>query len=116
MAATCAHFTLSTAAPQSVRAGQPANLKGFSAIATGATVNYLKLYWTAGIEPPVVGTTAPNFTVPFGSAVAGNGLTESYPDGMTGQGQLWVAVTSGTGLDTDTGAPAAPSVITLLLE
>ena len=115
MAAVLFHATLTTAAPLSVRAGQPANLKGYSLVNQGAANNYLKFYWTAGIEPPVVGTTVPNLTVAIPTG-AGLGVVQSWPDGVTGNGQLWIAATGGTGLDTDAGAPTTGVVVSLLLE
>jgi hypothetical protein len=117
MAAVCFHATLTTATPVPVRAGQTANLKGLAVVNVGVATNFLKLYWVNGVEPPVVGTTVPNLTVSlaFGAA-AGVGTLQSFPDGMTGNGQLWVAATGGTGLDTDAGAPSAAIVVSLLVE
>jgi hypothetical protein len=92
-----------------VRAGQTANLKGFS-VANVATVIYIKLYWTN--TTPVVGTTVPNMTI--GVAASAN-TTEGWPDGITGNGELWVAVTAAAA-DSDSGVAAAGAIVTLLVE
>jgi len=100
---------------QPVRAGQSANIKGY-AVANVATAIYIKLYWftenSASVEGPVVGTTVPNMTI--GIAASANDH-ESFPDGITGNGQLWVAVTAAAA-DTDSANAAAGAVVTLLVE
>jgi hypothetical protein len=92
-----------------VRAGQTANLKGFS-IVNVATPIFVKLFWSNSI--PVVGTTVPNLTI---GAVASVNPTQDWPDGITGNGELWVAVTAAAA-DSDVGVAAAGAVITLLVE
>lgn len=117
-------FKFTTAAStnlQQVRQGTGGNIKGFSATNASTTVMmYIKLYWftpTAAATAPVVGTTVPNLTIPVNPpAVAGGGVSQSWPDGVTGNGQLWVAVTAGTGLDTDVTAATVGSVVSLLVE
>jgi hypothetical protein len=115
MAGVPFHFTTAASTNiQPVRAGQTANFKGFSA-ANVATANWLKLYWytpTAAAQAPVVGTTVPNFTI--GLIVSGQ-QQASWPDGITGEGQLWVAVT-GAAADSDASNAAAGAVISLLVE
>jgi hypothetical protein len=99
---------------QKVRDGQTANLKGF-AVANVATAIYVKLYWFTPVgtgDGPTVGTTIPNMTL--GIAASANDH-ESFPDGITGNGQLWVAVTAAAA-DTDSANAAAGAVVTLLVE
>lgn len=100
---------------QPVRANQTANLKGLS-IANVATAIYVKLYWftetSASTEGPIVGTTVPNMTI--GVAASANTL-QSWPDGITGNGQLWVAVTAAAA-DSDNANAAAGAIVTLLVE
>lgn len=100
---------------QAVRAGQTGKIKGY-AVANVATAIYVKLYWftetSATVEGPVVGTTVPNMTL--GIAASANDH-ESWPDGITGNGQLWVAVTAAAA-DGDSANAAAGAVVTLLIE
>lgn len=109
------HFTTTASTNlQPVRAGQTANIKGFSA-ANVATANWLKFFWytpTAANQSPNLGTTVPNMTI--GLIVSGQ-QQASWPDGITGEGQLWVAVT-GAAADSDATVGAAGAVITLLVE
>lgn len=109
MAATTYHFTTGASTNlQNVRAGQVANLTGMS-VANVATAIYIKFYWTNGT--PVVGTTVPNLTV--GVAASANVLTPTPQ--VTGNGQLWVAVTAAAA-DGDSANAAAGAVVTLFLE
>jgi hypothetical protein len=111
MAAVPYHFTTAASTNlQAVRAGQSGNLKGYE-IVPPATAIFVKLYWTAG-APPTVGTTVPNLTI---GTVASTPKSQSYPDGITGNGQLWVAVTGAVG-DGDSSNATAAGVITLLVE
>ena len=107
--------TANTTNLQPVRAGQTANLKGIVAVGTAAYEIFVKLYWTN--TAPTVGTTVPNltFAVPALGTTTG-GLTASFPDGITGNGELWVAVTK-LAADTDTTVVVAgDGIITLLVE
>lgn len=110
------HFTTVGGAPAAfpVRAGQSGKLKGFAA-SNAAGVTSIKLYWwppSGAVEGPVVGTTVPNMTITLVASVNDH---ESWPDGITGNGQLWAAVT-GAPADNDTTAATAGAVITLLVE
>ncbi len=99
---------------QKVRDGQTANLKGF-AVANVATAIYIKLYWftpVSNADGPTVGTTIPNMTIGVGASANDH---EGWPDGITGNGQLWVAVTAAAA-DSDSGVAAAGAVVTLLVE
>lgn len=121
MASVPFHFTtLATTNLQQVRQGTGGNIKGFAATNASASVMmYIKLYWftpTLAVPLPVVGTTIPNLTIPVAPGIVGSGISQSWPDGITGNGQLWVAVTAGTGLDTDTTVATVGSVISLLVE
>ncbi len=112
-----APFKFTTAAStnlQQVRQGTGGNIKGFS-VANVATAIYIKLYWfipTTATPTPVVGTTVPNLTI--GIAASAN-VPQSFPDGITCNGQLWVAVT-GAAADSDSSNAAAGAVVTLLVE
>lgn len=97
-----------------VKAGQSANLKGLS-VANVATAIFIKFYWftpTTGAAGPTVGTTVPNLTV--GVAASANTL-QSWPDGITGNGQFWMAITAAAA-DSDSANAAAGAVVTLLVE
>jgi hypothetical protein len=99
---------------QPIRATMTANLKGFS-VANVATAIYIKLFWftpTASATGITVGTTVPNLTI--GVAASAN-VTQSFPDGVTGEGQLWVAVTAAAA-DSDSANAASGAVVTLLVE
>jgi len=99
---------------QQVRQGTGGNVKGY-VVANVATATYIKLFWftpTAAAPQPVVGTTLPNLTI--GVAASAN-VPQSFPDGITGNGQLWVCVT-GAAADSDSSNAAAGAVITLLVE
>lgn len=121
MTAATYHFTTTASTNlQMVRAGQSGNFKGYCATnASTAAPQFLKLYWytpTAAAPLPLVGTAIPGLTIslPFGT-VAGQGQAQSWPDGITGNGQLWAAVTAGAA-DSDNTNATAGSVITLLVE
>ena len=103
---------------QVVRAGQTANVKGIVAVNTAAYEIFVKCYWTGSTPTaPTVGTTVPalTFAVPALGTTSG-GLTVSFPDGITMNGQLYVAVTK-LAADTDTTATAAgDGIVTILVE
>ena len=94
---------------QAVRAGQVGNLTSIS-IANVATAIYVKLYWTN--TTPTVGTTVPAYTM--GAAASAN-VNLTYTSPLTGNGQLWVAVTAAAA-DGDSGNAASGAVVTLGLE
>lgn len=100
---------------QVVKAGQSANLKGIVAANAAAYAVFVKLYW--GNTAPTVGTTSPSLTfeVPALGTTTG-GLSASFPDGITNNGSLWMAVTK-LGTDADTTVVLAnDAVVTLLVE
>ena len=99
---------------QPVRAGQSANFKGIS-MANVATAMYVKLYWftpTSASTAPTVGTTVPNLTMGFAASV---NEKIDWGDGVTGNGQLWLAVTAAAA-DSDNAVAAAGAVVTILVE
>jgi len=121
MASVPYKFTLASSNNlQPVRAGQGGNLKGYSAVVIAAYPVFIKLYWfvpTAAAPTPVVGTTVPNMTIEVGVPSTGVGHNEqSWPDGVTGNGQLWVAVTKVATDADNTSTTAGDAVITLLVE
>lgn len=115
MASVPYHFTTTASTNlQPVRVTQNANLKGLS-VANVATAIYIKLYWfteTSSSAGPTVGTTVPNLTI---GVVASVNTLQSWPDGITGNGQLWVAVTGASG-DSDSTNAASGAIVTLLVE
>jgi hypothetical protein len=80
-----------------------------TAICTGSTVRYLKLYNKA--TAPTVGTDVPVLTIPIPAATAGAGFSITFPNGglsfATGIG---CALTTGSA-DNDTNAVAAGEII-----
>ena len=112
------HFTTAASTNlQPVRAGNTGAFKGIS-VANVATAMFLKLYWftpTSSSVSPTVGTTVPNLTIAIPANTLAFGPLQSWPDGITGEGQLWVAVT-GAAADSDTSSAAAGAVITLFVE
>jgi hypothetical protein len=115
MSANTYHFTTTASTNlQAVRAGQAGKIKGYS-VANVATAIYIKFYWftpTSTAIAPSVGTTVPNLTV--GVAASAN-VSQNFGDGITGNGQLWVAVTAAAA-DTDNANAAAGAIITVLVE
>ena len=109
---TAAVFKLTTAASTNLTKLKdgPANLKGFAFVNVAAAAIYVKFYWylpTGAVPAPVVGTTIPDLTikVPLAADATGS-IKESFPDGMSKAGNLWMAVTTGAA-DGDSGAVAA---------
>jgi len=91
-------------------ADQGGNVKGIIICGgTVATAIYIKFYWGA---QPTIGTTVPGVTI--GNAATTNAM-QTFPDGITGNGQLWVAVTGAQG-DSDSSNAAAGIQITVLVE
>lgn len=95
---------------------QNANLDGYVLTNTTGSAIFFKAYWyqpTSAAPLPVVGTTVPDLTV---TMAANATAAQSWPNGMTKAGELWIAVTNSVG-DTDATAVAANSgVITVLYE
>ncbi len=122
---TSVPYSFTTAATtnlQPIRAGQTANLKGWAVTNTAAYAIYLKFYWQPAsvTTPPVVGTTVPTMTITCPSPTATTGVSggtvQSFADGITGNGELWLWVTKNA-VSTDTTATAAgDGIITILVE
>lgn len=124
MTARAFKFTTANTTNLTLLSAQPAVFKGGSFLNTTANEYFIKLYWftpTASAEAPTVGTTIPNMTImvpPFVEAVFGlpGCVTPSYPEGVTGNGKLYCAVTA-VAADSDTTAVAAgQGILTFLLE
>lgn len=106
---TAAVFKLNTAATTNltkIKDG-PATLKGIAFVNTTAAAIFVRFYWyipTSAAPDPSVGTTAPDITieVPALGTTTG-GVTQSWPDGITKAGRLYMAVTT---LPADTDATA----------
>ena len=90
-----------------------ANLKGWIIDNTTAATCYIKLGWYPNTTTVTVGTTVPQITIPVTNGTTP--IANSFPDGITGVGQLWMWVT-GAAAASDTTATAAGGLITLLLE
>lgn len=104
---------------QQPRAGQSANFKGVTATVSAAYAVFLKLYWfvpTVAVPTPVVGTTVPSMTIMLGVTAGASSTTVSFPDGVTANGQFWVAVTKLVADSDATVVVANDAVITLSLE
>jgi hypothetical protein len=89
-----------------------ANFKGFLINNPSGAAAFVKLYWftpTASVPIPVVGTTVPDITIQVGTVGSDH---ESFPDGITKAGELWLATTL---LVTDADATAAPAGILISL-
>jgi hypothetical protein len=112
--------TANTTNLQPIKAGMTGALKGVQAVNTTAAAVFLKIYWfqpTTASTGPTVGTTVPNITIllPALGTTTGN-FSQSWPDGITGSGQIWCAVTNLVA-DSDATAVAANSaVVTLFVE
>ena len=89
-----------------------ANLKGWIIDNTTAATCYVKLGWYPANTTVTVGTTVPQITIPVVNAQV---AINSFPDGITNNGQLWMWVT-GAAAASDTTATAAGGLITLLVE
>jgi len=91
-------------------ADQGGSIKGIIVCGgTVATAVYIKFFWGA---QPTVGTTVPGVTI---GVAATTNLMQSFPDGITGNGQLWVAVTGAQG-DSDSSNATAGIQISILVE
>lgn len=91
-----------------------ASLKGIAGVNTTAAAVFLKFYWfqqTAAAAAPTVGTTVPDITIeiPALGTTTGNVL-QSWPDGLSKAGELFLAVTNLVG-DADATVVAAGSAI-----
>lgn len=96
---------------QAIRAGQAGSVTAIT-VTNVATAVYVKLYWftpTSSSAGPTVGTTVPNFT--FGVAASAN-VSIPFPDPLTANGQLWVAVT-GAASDADSSNAAVGAVVVI---
>ena len=106
----CYHFTTtaSTNLQPLGSADQGGTVKGY-AFNNAATANALKFYWGA---QPTVGTTVPSYSELIAASAV---VVRQFPDGITGNGQLWVAVT-GAIADNDSTNGVAAAVVTILVE
>jgi hypothetical protein len=94
-----------------IKDGQ-ANFKGYVINNPSGASVFIKLYWytpTLAAPIPVVGTTVPDVTIGVGTLASDH---ESYPDGVTKAGELWLAATL---LVTDVDATAAPAGVLISL-
>ena len=97
-----------------------ANVKGWNIINTAATALFVKLYFyipgsvAAGTDSPTVGTTVPDITieVPALGTTTGSAV-QSFPDGLSNKGDLWMATTVNPA-PTDATAVGAGNLITSL--
>lgn len=76
---------------------------------------FVKLYWytpTPAAPIPVVGTTVPDITIQVGTVASDH---ESWPDGITKAGELWLATTLLVG-DADATAVPAGELLSVFYE
>lgn len=92
------------------------SLTGYSITNTAAYAIFVKFYWfqsTASVSGPTVGTTVPNLTVNV-ATVSTREFT--YPmGGLTGYGDLWIAVTKAAAATDTTATVAGDGILTLFL-
>jgi len=99
---------------------QPANLKGISCLNTSAAAIFLKFYWyipTPSAPTPTVGTTVPDMTIelPALGTTTGN-VIQSWPDGISKAGLLFLAVTNLAADSDATVVAAGAGLISVLYE
>jgi hypothetical protein len=99
----------------------PAKVKGIIAVNTAAYAIFVKLYWfkpTASASGPTVGTTAPNVTIaiPALGTTTPSGIAQSFTDGFTGDGNLFIAVTKLPADSDTTAVVAGDGLISLLVD
>jgi hypothetical protein len=94
-------------------------LKGWTIVNVNAADRFIKFYWGApgtfssSGDKPTVGTDIPKITVGVAapSTTVTPGYTSaSFPDGIRGAGQLWVAITA-LAADSDTTAVSSGDVL-----
>jgi hypothetical protein len=94
-----------------------ANVKGLVVTNTAAYAIFVKLYWDKGLGIPTVGTTVPALTVTCpAAATSGGGTNLSFPDGITGNGQLWMWVTKLAAATDATVTVSGDGIIAVLVE
>lgn len=87
-----------------------ANFKGYVFNNPSGAAVFVKLYWytpTPAAPTPTVGTTVPDITIQLATVASDH---ESWPDGVTKAGELWLATTL---LVTDADATIVPAGVLL---
>jgi len=98
-----------------------ATLKGIAALNTTAAAIFLKFYWfnptQAAAAAPTVGTTVPDITIelPALGTTTGNVL-QSWPDGVSKAGELYLAVTNLAADSDNTAVAAGAGIISVFYE
>lgn len=97
-----------------------ANLKGIAALNTTAAAIFLKFFWytpTASAPVPTVGTTVPDITIEIPALGTTTGsILQSWPDGITKQGELWLAVTNLAADSDNTAVAAGAGLVSVFFE
>lgn len=115
---TAAVFKLNTGASTNltkIKDGQ-ASLKGYVFVNTAAYAIFVKFYWytpTAAAPAPTVGTTVPDLTIQVATVASDH---ESFPDGMSKAGQLFMATTKLAADNDATVLVAGDGILTVLYE
>jgi hypothetical protein len=100
----------------------PANLKGVEFLNTGSADFYVKFYWfkpTDSAEAPTVGTTVPDLTILVATSATGSpdrSTSRSWPDGMTRDGQLYIATTVTAAVSGAAAIGAGAGILSVLYE
>lgn len=98
----------------------PTKVVGLIAVNTAAYAIFVKLYWfkpTASAEAPTVGTTVPDVTIEIPAlGTTTGGVQETWPEGFSGAGKLYMAVTKLAADSDATAVVAGDGLISLLYE
>jgi hypothetical protein len=108
----CYHFSTTTATPALASVSQSGEFWGYSATYAESTSYYVKLWWQGNNNSaPVIGTTAPNLTIPVGTL----GLLTVFNKPVIMQGPIYYAVTKNAADTDDTALSTGGDVVTLFL-
>lgn len=98
----------------------PASLKGIACVNTTAAAVFLKFYWfqqTATAAAPAVGTTVPDITIAIPALGTTTGdVIQSWPDGLSKAGELFLAVTNLVADSDSTAVAAASAIVSVFYE
>jgi hypothetical protein len=112
------HFTTGTSTPALTLLNGGKNCGVMGAVSNNvetSTTIYLKFWWQKNLaNPPTIGTTAPDLTIPITSAV---GLVPfSFYRPVNPGGPCWYAVTKNGGDTDDTALSTGGEVVTIFIE
>lgn len=112
-------FSLTTGASTNLTEVTPGslagNVTGWNITNTAAYAIFVKLYW--GSVAPTVGTTVPVLTITCpAAATSGGGTSLAIPQGITGNGTLWMWVTKLASATDTTATVAGDGLVTLFVD